>query len=340
MRILYGIQGTGNGHITRARTMSRALSEAGIKVDYVVSGRKPDLLFNMEPFGRFKCLRGMTMVQTFGKVDYLKTILTNNIFELSREITQLDVNPYDLVITDFEPVTAWAAKKAKKKVLGISHQYSFKYPIPTAGTNIVSHLVMKYFAPASKTLGFHWDHFGYPILPPLVEPMAYPVVHNDYEIIVYLPFEDIDQVTVWLLKAPDHEFIFYCQVDDVIKKSNVTLKPLSRPDFQKDLASSGGVICNAGFGLMSESIQAGKKLLVKPVAGQMEQLSNAVAARKLALADTVRNGFEARVLKNWLIKSNKPPRPYPDVAKGIVNWILQGMEQTELELAKSIWSLY
>ena len=39
MRILYGVQGTGNGHITRARTMLPALQAAGIDVDFVFSGR-------------------------------------------------------------------------------------------------------------------------------------------------------------------------------------------------------------------------------------------------------------------------------------------------------------
>ncbi len=39
MKILYGIQGTGNGHITRARVMASCFKELGIDVDYVFSGR-------------------------------------------------------------------------------------------------------------------------------------------------------------------------------------------------------------------------------------------------------------------------------------------------------------
>ena len=39
MKILYGVQGTGNGHITRGRAMQKALSDAGIEVDWVFSGR-------------------------------------------------------------------------------------------------------------------------------------------------------------------------------------------------------------------------------------------------------------------------------------------------------------
>lgn len=344
MRILYGIQGTGNGHITRARTMSRAFAEAeNIHVDYLVSGRSAEKLFDMEPFGDFRVLRGMTMDQTNGKVNYIKTAFTNNVFALMSEVFSLDISGYDLVISDFEPVTAWAAKKAKKKVLGISHQYSFKYPIPTAGGNIATHLVMKYFAPTNISLGVHWHHFDHPILPPLIEPLSYPVSHQEDKILVYLPFEEKETVINWLCahSAADKKFVFYCEAEEVMQKGNVTVCSLSRENFQKDLASCGGVICNAGFGLMSESIQAGKKLLIKPVKGQMEQLSNAVAAKRLQLADVLEDGFDGYAkLNQWLDKPNRPPRPYPDVAKGIVDWIASGMESSEQALSQSLWSAY
>ena len=39
MKLFYGVQGTGNGHITRAREMAKALAEAGVEVTYMFSGR-------------------------------------------------------------------------------------------------------------------------------------------------------------------------------------------------------------------------------------------------------------------------------------------------------------
>ena len=47
MRILYGVQATGNGHITRARVLLPALQAAGVEVDVLLSGRAPERLFNM-----------------------------------------------------------------------------------------------------------------------------------------------------------------------------------------------------------------------------------------------------------------------------------------------------
>lgn len=34
MRIFYGVQGAGNGHITRARVMAKELNKVGIEVDF------------------------------------------------------------------------------------------------------------------------------------------------------------------------------------------------------------------------------------------------------------------------------------------------------------------
>ena len=48
------------------------------------------------------------------------------------------------------------------------------------------------------------------------------------------------------------------------------------------------MICGAGFELAGESLQLGKKLLVKPLKGQFEQLSNALALEKLQLARIMR----------------------------------------------------
>lgn len=44
-----------------------------------------------------------------------------------------------------------------------------------------------------------------------------------------------------------------------------------------DLTDCSGVIANAGFARSSESLYLGKKLLVKPLEGQLEQESNGLA---------------------------------------------------------------
>ena len=54
MKILYGVQGTGNGHLTRSRVMAEHLKNSELDVTYLISGREKSELFAMEPFGDFE----------------------------------------------------------------------------------------------------------------------------------------------------------------------------------------------------------------------------------------------------------------------------------------------
>ena len=96
MKILYGVQATGNGHITRARVMAPALAKQGIEVDFLFSGRSPDKLFNMEPFGEYRVRRGLTFSVTDGKIDRWRSLTQNSLIQLVKDIRALDLQEYDL----------------------------------------------------------------------------------------------------------------------------------------------------------------------------------------------------------------------------------------------------
>lgn len=339
MKILYGVQATGNGHITRARTMARELDKAGLDVDYLFSGRPRAELFNMEPFGDFRCLRGMTFITHRGKIQNFKTLTHNNLFTLLRDIRALDLSPYDLVLTDYEPVTAWAALLKGKRAIGMGHQYAFNYDIPVAGENPVTRFIMRSFAPAKRALGFHWHHFDCPILPPMIECSEQTTHYQANKILVYMAFDDANHIADWLRPFQDYEFYLYCAVPQARDEGNIHFRPYSRQGFLDDLASSSGVITNAGFELLSEAIQCGKKMIVRPVKGQMEQTSNAKALAQLGYGDVITDDDSA-MLKQWLAKPNPPPRPYPNVAKAVVEWIQSGMTQDEASLARGLWAQY
>jgi len=169
MKILFGVQGTGNGHITRARAMQVALAAAGIEVDWVFSGRERSRFFDMQAFGDFKVFKGLSFATKAGKVDMIKTFAEASLHQMYQDIRTLDLTRYQLVISDFEPVVAWAARKQGIPCLGIGHQYAFDYPIPKAGNSFASDALMKWFAPVTLGIGVHWHHFGQTILPPIID---------------------------------------------------------------------------------------------------------------------------------------------------------------------------
>ncbi len=336
MKLLYGVQATGNGHISRARVMAPWLEKAGIEVTYLFSGRPWEQLFEMDAFGDYQWRRGLTFVTRSGRVRYVRTALHNNLPTFIRDIRSLDVSHYDLVITDFEPVTAWAARLNKVRVIGLGHQYAFNYEIPLTGDDFISRTVMKYFAPAEFGLGLHWHHFNQAILPPIIETPAEPEILRQDKILVYLPFEEIGDIVKLLARFKDFEFHVYSANMTSEKPHHVHIKQLCRAGFQNDLRDSAGVISNAGFELAGEALQMGKKLLVKPLKAQLEQLSNALALERLQLG-MVMPELDAKAVGHWLSEGKFVKVAYPDVAKAIVDWLKQGDWQPDPRWIQQLW---
>ena len=337
MKILYGVQGTGNGHVTRARIMAKAFAEAGVQVDWVFSGRPRADFFDMEAFGDFQCYRGLTFQVKSGRILYFKTAMTSNFGQLKRDINKVNVEGYDLIINDFEPVSAWAAKRAGKKVIGLSHQNSFYYNIPKKGNNIVIDWFMRNFAPVTQPIGLHWHHFNQPILPPLIEPSHYPNESLAKHYLVYLPFSELADIEPQLRCFPDYQFYIYQNVPAPIDDGHIHIRPFSREGFQQDLHRCEGVICSAGFELPSESIQLGKKLLVQAVAGQMEQKSNALALRQLGYGSAT-NTLSEDIIRRWLPLAKPNPVMYPNVAKAVVEWLMRTKGENFAEFQQTMWS--
>lgn len=104
-----------------------------------------------------------------GRIQALETLKHNNLGLFFRDVRELDLSPYDLVIFDYEPVISHAAKRQHIPVTGIGHQYAFRYDIPKSGANPAVNAIMKSYAPVANPVGLHWHHFNYPILPPILD---------------------------------------------------------------------------------------------------------------------------------------------------------------------------
>ena len=330
MRVLYGVQATGNGHISRARAMGKYLQAEGIAVDFLFSGRPADQLFDMQQFGNYQVKTGLTFVTEQGHISYPKTALRAKPFELWRDIRELDCSPYDIVLTDFEPITAWAARRQKKRSVAFGHQYAFLHQIPQTHDNLISRSIFKFFAPAEQQIGLHWHHFNQPILPPIVD--LEPATNNAdaNKVLVYLPFEDQQQVIKWL--QPLHQYQFYLYGPGLSKNQlgHIQCSGPCVDDFKHDLHQANAVISNAGFELVSEALQLQKRMLVKALQGQMEQQSNALALTQLQLGQST-NRLNTAVIADWLTSPANGNRvQYANVALALAKWIRAGACPTEL----------
>ncbi|MCX7073389.1 MAG: glycosyltransferase [Methylococcales bacterium] len=337
MKIFYGVQGTGNGHIARARVMAKELKSAGIDVQFLFTGRAADKYFDMAVFGDYELRTGLTFNTHKGTLNYFKTATEAKVSEFFHDIKSLDLSDFDLVITDFEPISAWAAKKQKKPILGIGNQYAYNYKIPRAGSDPIADLIMKYFAPVQTGIGLHWHHFGQPILPPIVDTPHPPKEITKNKIIVYLPFEDSDEVENLLSNFENFEFHVSSTKTTTSKFKHIIYHPMASEQFQNHLLNCAGIISNAGFAMTSEALQLGKKILVKPLHAQVEQTSNAAALQQLGYAH-VMNELDKNIVEHWLQDNHTVQITYPNTAKILTQWITNGMPEMDMDFIEEIWS--
>lgn len=336
MRILYGVQGTGQGHISRARAMASALRKRGVKVDWLFSGRSRRALRDMEPFADFAHRRGLTFVTGAGRVRHRKTIMQNNAATFLRDVYGLKLGAYDLVITDFEPVTAWAARLRGVPSIGIGHQYAVNQVSPVSNSIGLGAAIMRHFAPAQREIGLHWYPYSDSILPPILDLPALPNTQGN-EVLVYLPFESQEEVTRLLRQFPGQRFIQYAPGLDATRQGNIVRQPTNVAGFKQHLHECRGVICNSGFELVSECLQLHKPVLTKPLRGQIEQESNALALQLLDYA-TVTTELTETCLERWL---SRPPAPpllrYPNVAAELACWLDAGCSESNADIAQRLW---
>ena len=339
MRILYGVQTTGRGHLTRARPMVAALKARGHDVQILFSGPPLDPEWLDPVFTPYTARRGLTFVTKRGRISHLATMIQLRFGEMERDIYAFDTSGLDLIVTDYEPITARIGWLHDIPCIGIGHLYAFAHrDVPIAGLNLFNRMVMKCFAPASIPLGLHWHHFERPILPPTVslEELSQPTRDGEH-ILVYMPFESVTEVVLTLNAVRGHQFRFYCRVDTPREEGNVALRPLNREAFVADLIGCRGVIANTGFTFISEALHLGRKILTKPLTQQTEQESNALALRRLGLATVVRR-LSAGAIANWAEQPDPPPANYPDVLAAVANWIHQGQWQDVEKLSATLWS--
>ncbi len=320
MNILYGVQATGNGHISRSREIIRCLKEKRHNVSVILSGRDPALLWDMDEFMPYTTYKGLTFSTYRGRIRYLDTIKNLDLRGFNTDVNNFDAAGYDIVITDFEPVSSRIAKKHHIPSIGIGHQYAFYHNIPTVWKTAVSSYIIKNFAPVNYPVGLHWHHFNQPILPPVVPRLNENVSSIENKIIVYLPFEEQEDILNLIAPFKDYDFFVYHKFETHLVKENIHLCPFSRNGFLNDLMECSGVITNAGFELVSEALTIGKKILLKPLAGQMEQLSNAKAITMLSLGQAMKrpNRREVETFLNLPLAS---PINYPYTAEIIADMI-------------------
>lgn len=329
MKVLYAIQATGNGHISRAKVLIPILCKCS-SVDILLSGTSSDIDLGLPITYR---LKGVSFV--FGKnggINILKTLLRFNIFRFLREVFSLPLANYDLVINDFEPVSAWASKIRDKQCIALSHQYSLLHPaVPLPKKRaLFSKIILKYYAPAKKGYGFHFDTYGEHIFLPIIKEEIKnlkPLSKNYF--VVYLPSYSDEKIIGVLSAIPRANWVVFSKHSTENKHiGNVRIKPIASKAFNDFLLHTRGVLCGAGFETPAEAIYLKKKLLVIPMHNQYEQLCNAHALEQLGVPVLpALNQSAVDVIRKWMQSENKVNLDYSEDPNNLIPQIFVNFRQ-------------
>lgn len=324
MKILYAIQGTGNGHLSRAKEVIPALLNR-VEVDVLISGTQADLEL---PFDVNYNLKGLSFY--FGKkggVDIYTTIKNNNISSFLKEVRSCPVEEYDLVINDFEPVSAWACKLKNVNCISLSHQsalLSKKVPQPDY-KDFLSRLILKYYAPAIQSFGMHFKRYDSNIFLPVIrKDIRRLKVSKGEHYTVYLPSYSDAKIIAVLSQIENVNWeVFSKTCKKPYNKRNVLIKPITSKKFEKSIASSLGVICGAGFETPAEALFLKKKLLVIPMVGQYEQHYNAASLKDLGVPVLKKlKKKNLQKIRKWVNSDKLIEASFPDETQFIIDSLL------------------
>ena len=291
--ILYGVNGEGSGHSTRAKEVISHLQQQGHKLHVVSFDRG---LRNLSESFPVTEIFGLGLTYVNNRVRYKRT-LASNLLKAPRAARSLkalsrlvDEENIDLVITDFEPLTCHVGHRKRLPVIAIDNQHAITdttVSLPRGFRRDVAavRLVTRMMTPHADAY-FVLSFFPAPVkrrntylFPPIVrqEVLSARAQTGDY-VLVYVtsPAKELAA----LLRQVRCKFVGYGFGTEG-QDGNILFKKPSMDGFLRDLAGAKAVIANAGFSLVSEALYLGKPYLAIPVRNQFEQTFNAYYVDKL-----------------------------------------------------------
>ncbi len=301
MKIFYAIQATGNGHISRAAQLYPFLQKYG-EVDFFLSGNNSTLNF---PFPVKYRSKGLSLYYSkCGDLEYKKILTNIHLFSVYKTAQSLPMRQYDVIINDFEFITALACKLQKTKSIQFGHQASFQSsntPRPE-NKNIIGEIILKNYAKAQTYLGLHFQSYDDFIYPPIIknEFLVKDPVDKGH-ITVYLPAYEEHCLLMAFKKLPDLHFHWFLpHVKQAYSDGNITYFPVDQSLFNESLLTCHGIITGGGFETPSEALYLGKQLMSIPINKHYEQMCNGAALKQMGVSvlDKIDANFSDQI-EDW-----------------------------------------
>jgi uncharacterized protein (TIGR00661 family) len=290
--ILYGVNGEGSGHSTRAKEVITHLEAQGHTVRVVSFDRG---LRNLSESFDVTEIFGLRIAYVNNRMRYRRTLARNLIGapraarSLAHLLRQAEEWKIDVVITDFEPLSSHVGRRKRLPVISIDNQHCLTnvevtFPSRTRRDAAAAKLLTRLMTPHAQA------YLVTSFFPARVRRrntfLFSPILRSEVlrtkptsgdHLLVYVTSPSPDLVR--LLKQVRADFVAYGFGREG-QEGNIVFKKPSMEGFLADLARCKAIIANAGFSLVSEALYLGKPYLAVPVRNQFEQIFNAYYLNK------------------------------------------------------------
>jgi len=315
-RILYAASGCGYGHAVRAHAVGKGLIERGHNVQFASSNKTVAYLTPHYP-DRIHNVFGLLSVYVEGQTKLMQTLLHNlrrarsEMAPSNRAIkTLLRTFKPDLVITDFEPFTAFWARRFGIPFISLDNQHLLTHcevdrPRGFVGDLLSAYLTIRlYYGGAKRYVVTSFIDAPVRFQPAkVVDPVIRREVYDrkpqegNY-LVVYQTGPDNRDMREQLDRF-DRMPIRAYGFGKVGNGSHVTYRPFDQEGFLNDLVGCAGVVASAGHSLVSECLHLEKPMLLVPMQRQYEQILNAHHVKKMGVGATC-DRLDARHLDEFV----------------------------------------
>ncbi len=300
MRIVYGVQSTGRGHLARFAALKPLFDADGHDLLIIVSGHDepPDFFLDSIGFSRYERMAGFKMADDgsggISKRKTAKAFLSNmpdllsSLHQGHKLISGFDP---DLIVSDFDPITGspMVAPSVFKVGIGncsMSRQLGDEHLARSRIARFNTNLAIKLCTSGiDALLSCHFYPHDDNCLPPILRPDIWAVpVTNEGHILVYHSFQGrLGPIEAYARSNKGREIVVYgYSVRPADMPENMRFET-STSRFLLDLASCDAYIGTAGFQAVCEAFYLGKKIVVQPIDGHYEQKWNAAKLEELGI---------------------------------------------------------
>lgn len=331
MRIIYGAFAQGNGHLSKASVLVPLMEARGHEVRVITSGPTPTGCYH---FNWHRHFPGIAYVATDGRTDYMASFRqwVRDLPKMMRGIWALrsvvrEFQP-DLVISDFEPMTASPLIEPNCEVVAISRQVSLldpDIPMPPAGgfdRKMTRSVIRVFTCGADRRYGYHYEPASFRCVPPIIRAearQARPEMGEHVLLYSGLPsFQPPpEEVAHWAVRNRQRVIAYgFSEAMHSPPERLIEFRQPNRQQFLEDLVTSRGVITTAGLSTPIEAFLLRKPLVVVPIPRQWEQTVNAFQLHETGIAHSA---------PDWnLNKTLETPPPAAD--HPLLDWMSIGSD--------------